>query len=90
MWPYKSYCENALFLLKSSILLGIDLKNWVYSKDDVGSVYKNCKFHAPGGGGGGGEDKLCLIFMTCINIQYIYCYCSKGFIMQFSSAIFYF
>ena len=51
VWPYKSYSENALFLLKSSSLLpGIDQTNYVYSIiEDQGRVYLNCKFHDPWG-----------------------------------------
>ena len=51
VWPYKSYSENALFLLKSSSLLpGIDQTNYVYSIiEDQGRVYLNCKFHDPRG-----------------------------------------
>ena len=42
--------ENALFLKKSSSLLpGIDQTNYVYSIDDQGRVYQNCKFQYPRG-----------------------------------------
>ena len=52
VWPYKSYSETALFLLKSSSLFsGIDQTNQVYSNDDQGRVYQNCKFHDPWGRG---------------------------------------
>ena len=45
VWSYKSYVENALFLLKSSSLLrSIDQTNQVCSNDDHGRVYQNCKF----------------------------------------------
>ena len=40
------YCENALFLLESSLHTGIDQTNWVYS-DDQGRVYQNCKLNYP-------------------------------------------
>ena len=52
VWPYKSYSENALFLLKSSSLLpGIGQTNQVCSNDDQGEIYQNCKFHDPLGRG---------------------------------------
>ena len=40
-WPYKSYSENALFLLKIffSTLPGLDQTNLVYNIDDQGRVY---------------------------------------------------
>ena len=46
-WPYKSYSKSALFLYKIffSTLQGSDKKTYVYSNDDQGKVYKNCKFH---------------------------------------------
>ena len=45
-WTNKSYGENALFLLISSLLQGIDYTNWVhvYSNDYQGRVYQNCTF----------------------------------------------
>ena len=52
-WPKSHTCsENALFLLKSSPLLpGIDQTNYVYSDDDQGRVYQNCKLYDPRGRG---------------------------------------
>ena len=51
-WPYKSYSENALFLLKSSPLLPcIDQTNQVCSNDDQGRVYQKFKFHVQWGRG---------------------------------------
>ena len=50
-WPYKSYRENAFFLLKSSFLLqGIEQTNKLNSDDYQGKVYQNCKFLDPGAG----------------------------------------
>ena len=47
---HMSYSRNALFLIKtSSLLMGIDQTNWVYSNDNEGRVYQNCKFHDPRG-----------------------------------------
>lgn len=58
--------------------------------DHQGRVYQNCEFNytplpLPPAGlfcawklDGGGGLKLCLILMTCINRQYIACYCIKG------------
>ena len=47
-WSYKSYSENAFPLKKSfSLLSGIDETNKVYSYNDQGSVYQNCKFYNP-------------------------------------------
>ena len=37
-------------LAKKKILPGIDQTNYVYSNDDQGRVYQNCKFHDPGEG----------------------------------------
>ena len=48
--PYKSYSENALFLLKSSILRDIDQTNCVYFDDDQGRVCKIVNFMTYGAG----------------------------------------
>ena len=34
-----------------ALLPGIDQANYVYSNDDQGKVYQNCKFHDPRGRG---------------------------------------
>ena len=49
---HMSYCENELFLLKSSPpLQSMAQTNEVYTIDEQGRVYENCKFHfRPGHG----------------------------------------
>ena len=49
----ESYSENALFLYEKSSTLfpDIDQTNYVYSIDDQGRVYHDCKFHDPRGWG---------------------------------------
>ena len=39
--------KHHFFYNSFSLLLGIDQTDRVYSKDDQGSVYQNCKFHDP-------------------------------------------
>ena len=41
-WLYKSSSENALFLLKKYLLYSP--RHLVYSNDEQGRVYQNCKF----------------------------------------------
>ena len=41
--------------------------NWVHSNDKLGRVYQNCKFYDTRGRG----IKLCIIWITCIDIQLI-------------------
>ena len=74
------YCFKNL----SPLLPVIDQTNYVYSIDDQGRVYQNCKFHDPRGWGSDVRawpykslKWICSIFYS-INIQHIDCYCVKG------------
>ena len=76
----KSCCETAIF---SSLGNGSDKLYIVMMTREGSSKMVNFLIQEAGvllqwGGGQEGRLKLCIILMTCINIQHIDCYCIKG------------